>query len=327
MGIKFTHHKDSKGNVTINLSQEAFIDHLCHLADLGGDEINSVPTPYRSGFPVDSIPDLQTKDESIIKKMQSYVGSLNWLSTSTRPDVATITNIMAKYMAKPTSHHISYIRRIIRYLKGTKTLGISFSTISNDRLNAYVKFPIPEDKITALSDANWGPQDQSKPKPNEARQLDLFKSRSISGYILWFCGPLHWMSKRQTITARSSAEAEIYATDECVKCLQHLLHLTDGLAVTHEVFETPTIIYNDNAACVQWSKNTTTKGLRHIQIRENAVRELTQQGIIELKHIAGKLNVSDMFTKEEKSASHFISTRDYVLTDITHNIPKTSPTA
>ena len=85
--------------------------------------------------------------------------------------------------------------------------------------------------------------------------------------------------------------------------------------MTNEVFNSPTIIYNDNAACVQWSKNTTTKGLRHIQIRENAIREQCQSGFVTIKHIEGKINVSDMFTKEEKSAEHFIGNRDIVLSD------------
>jgi hypothetical protein len=41
----------------------------------------------------------------------------------------------------------------------------------------------------------------------------------MSAYIDLF-GPLHWFSKHQSVTAGSSAEAEIYATDECVKFLR-----------------------------------------------------------------------------------------------------------
>ncbi len=314
LGIKFTHQRDADNHVTINLSQEAFIEHLCQAADLDGDAVNTVSTPYRSGYPVDSIPTMSS-DESLIKKMQSYIGSLNWLSTSTRPDISTITNIMSQYVSKPNKHHITQAKRVIKYLKGTKTLGISFSSKIDKRLESHVKFPIDNSSVTSMCDANWGPQDQSTPKPNETRTLDLFKSRSISGYLLWYSGPIHWQSKRQTITARSSAEAEIYATDECAKCLQHLLHIADGLNLTDSIIDSPTIIYNDNSACVQWSRNTTTKGLRHIQIRENAVRELVQSGFITVKHIEGKVNLSDMFTKEDKDAEHFIGIRDVVLSD------------
>ena len=77
----------------------------------------------------------------------------------------------------------------------------------------------------------------------------------------------------------------------------------------------PNPIYNDNSACVNWSHNMTTKGLRHIQIRENSIRESIQKDFISVKHIPGKLNLSDMFTKEEKSPQHFITIRDVVMTD------------
>ena len=165
-----------------------------------------------------------------------------------------------------------------------------------------------------MCDANWGPQDASNSKHKTPQQLELFKTRSLSGFLLWHQGPLHWVSKRQTITARSTAEAEIYATDECVKALLHLKQLVSGLKLTQEIMPPPTIIHNDNAACVNWSHNMTTKGLRHIQIRENAVRESVQDGFVDIKHVAGDLNLSDLFTKEDKDDNHFIKIRDILVT-------------
>ena len=169
--------------------------------------------------------------------------------------------------------------------------------------------------LTGLCDANWGLQDQSKPHINESRTTPLFTNRSLSGFLIYFSGPLHWVSNCQTITARSSAESEIYVTDECTKCLLQLHHIVEGLGLTNELMKPPTIIYNDNAACVAWSRNSTTKGLRHIQIRENAVRESVQSNFIKVEHIPGKLNLSDMFTKEDKDTLHFLTIRDVVLTD------------
>ena len=74
-----------------------------------------------------------------------------------------------------------------------------------------------------------------------------------------------------------------------------------------------TIIYNDNNACVCWSHNMTTKDLRHIQIRENGIREMVQKNLIEVQHISGKTNLADLFTKEDKDVEHFISIRDVLL--------------
>ena len=245
--------------------------------------------------------------------MQTYLGCLNWLSISTRPDIATITNLLAKHTANPSIGHLNHVKHVIRYLKGTKSKGIQFTTSPNSTLESFVKFPLDPTKVTSLCDANWGPQDQSKPRPNESRQLDIFKTRSLSGFLLHFGGPLHWVSKRQTITARSSAEAEIYATDECTKALLHLSFIMDGFHLQETYMPSPTPIFNDNAACVQWSKNTTTKGLRHIQIRDNAVRESCLNGFIIVKHVSGKFNLSDIFTKEDKDVQHFVTLRDHIV--------------
>jgi len=51
----------------------------------------------------------------------------------------------------------------------------------------------------------------------------------MSAFFVDLLGPLHWLSKRQTVTATSSAEAEIYATNECVKFLQELVQILDFL--------------------------------------------------------------------------------------------------
>jgi hypothetical protein len=66
-----------------------------------------------------------------------------------------------------------------------------------------------------MSDANWSPQDATQTK--NLTELSLFVSRSMSAFYIDLLGPLHWLSKCKAVTAISSAEAEIYATNECVK--------------------------------------------------------------------------------------------------------------
>ena len=75
----------------------------------------------------------------------------------------------------------------------------------------------------------------------------------------------------------------------------------------------PIKIYTDNTACIQWSKNKTTKNLRHLQINENAVRESVQSNKIRLLHVPGSENLSDIFTKEDKNTSHFLKLRNIIL--------------
>ena len=45
-------------------------------------------------------------------------------------------------------------------------------------------------------------------------------------------------------------------------------------------------------------------------MRENAIREQQAVEFVEVRHINGPKNLSDMFTKEDKDDKHFISCRD-----------------
>ena len=181
-------------------------------------------------------------------------------------------------------------------------------------MSVYLKFLIDPSKLLTLCDANWGAQDQSIPNPKTKQELLPFVSRSISGFIIFQNGPIHLVSKRQTITARSSAESEIYATDECVKNLLRLTHIINDLDCSHIYTPTnsPIQVFNDNNACVCWSKSSTTKGLRHISILDNAIRESVANKTISIQHIDGKINFADIFTKEVKDNMSFITMRDQI---------------
>ena len=52
------------------------------------------------------------------------------------------------------------------------------------------------------------------------------------------------------------------------------------------------------------------KNVRHLELRENCTRELVQNGTINVLHVAGKINPSDIFTKEMKDGTHYRRLRD-----------------
>ena len=103
------------------------------------------------------------------------------------------------------------------------------------------------------------------------------------------------------------------AANEGAKITMSLRHFassyTDSGTPLPDLAE-PTTIYNDNEACVVWANGCTTKGLRHMEQRENYVRELVQDGTLRVAHVAGKCNPSDIFTKEMKDGPHFRRLRD-----------------
>ena len=314
LGIRFQ-WEQTKTSLRVHMSQQAFSENLIHQAGLSDISAKINVAPYRSGYPIDAVHDKKVTPQQKIQleqELRSYVGSLLWLSQGTRPDLATITNILAKHQNNPSPAHVNAAKFAIKYLKGTKEYGIVFDSNINSTITSFIHFPIKTKQITGISDANWGPQDQSIPKPDKFySQLELYKTRSISGHLITHHGPLHWCSKRQKITARSSAEAEIYATDQCVKDILYLRNIINDLKLLPELCQNKTKIYNDNMACIHWAKSKTTKGLCHIQIPENGVRENLDK--IQILHVEGKINPVDLFTKEDKDPVHFKRLRDTVV--------------
>ena len=129
--------------------------------------------------------------------------------------------MLSRYLHKVTPSYISAAKYAIKYLKGTLSYGIQFTSKHNISLEEFVKFPTDPSKVLKFIDANWGPQYASVPKStDDPTYLDLFKSRSISGYLIW------------RIIAHSTVEAEVYATNECTKRLTHLQNILRDLNIT-----------------------------------------------------------------------------------------------
>jgi hypothetical protein len=74
-----------------------------------------------------------------------------------------------------------------------------------------------------------------------------------------------------------------------------------------------TKIFNDNQACVNWSHSGTTKGLRHIQMKENHIRENILSNFITIQHVEGRINLADLFTKEMKDVGRFVELCDLIM--------------
>ena len=99
------------------------------------------------------------------------------------------------------------------------------------------------------------------------------------------------------------------ATNECVKDTISL-HLRAADLYMPDI-ALPTFVYKDNRKCYDWAKKTTTKGLKHLNLQENVVRECQQEDFsVQIKHISGNINCADIFTKELRNIAHFRTLRN-----------------
>jgi len=116
---------------------------------------------------------------------QAVVGSLLYLSTKTRPDIAYAVSRVTRFCAKPTKEHWAAVKRILRYLKGTSNLGLLY------------REDTPAE-ITGYSDADWAG--------------DVGDRKSTSGYVFLLGGAaISWRSSKQTCVALSTAEVDYVA--------------------------------------------------------------------------------------------------------------------
>jgi hypothetical protein len=216
----------------------------------------------------------------------------------------------------------------LHYVHSTYDYGITFTSSVTSPIHTYVHFPTPTDveaytdaippsqtncaPLNAYSNACWGSQIGSAVR--NSTLLPLFKFWSMSSGVVFRQGvPLSWTAIHQDQTALSSGEAEIRATNETSKSVMGMRHLAESVQSSgYDILDTvaPSPLYNDNAACIQWAHNMTSKKIRHMELRENVVREWVHDGILNILHVIGRINPADIFTKEMRDGAHFRWLRD-----------------
>ena len=104
----------------------------------------------------------------------------------TRPDIALAVGIVARFLAKPKENYMMAVKRILRYLKGTKDYGLWYKPGGNLDLKVF-------------TDADW------------VGNIDGRKSTSGGAFFL---GKrlVSWTSKKKNCTSQSTEEVEYVAT-------------------------------------------------------------------------------------------------------------------
>ena len=201
-------------------------------------------------------------------KYQLMVGSLLYAAMATRPDIAHAVGVVSKFNSKPSEAHLTAVKRILRYLKGTANLALKYQKSEKGSLIGY-------------SDADWGG--------------DLDSRHSTTGSLFLMAGsPISWSSKKQTVVALSTSEAEYIAlcltTQEAV-WIRRLL--TELLVPVGQV-----MLMEDNQAAIAIARNPVAHArTKHIDIRFHYVREALQNGVIDVHYCPTSKMLADLLTK------------------------------
>ncbi|CEG48738.1 FOG: Transposon-encoded proteins with TYA, reverse transcriptase, integrase domains in various combinations [Plasmopara halstedii] len=103
------------------------------------------------------------------------------------------------------------------------------------------------------------------------------------------------MSKRQSIVAQSTAEAEYVAA--CGAAIEAKAQFNILSEIFPSMHVRPVIGIDNSAAHVMATSPTYSRRTRHIELRWHFVRDQVQRGLIKLVKVKGENNPADAFTK------------------------------
>ncbi|XP_019093329.1 PREDICTED: uncharacterized protein LOC109129522 [Camelina sativa] len=258
LGIEAT--RTSSG---LHLMQRKYIPDL--LAKTNMQDAKPVLTPMSSSSQLTVLSGTPLADA---KEYRMVVGSLQYLAF-TRLDIAFPVNRLSQFMHRPTNLHWQAVKRVLRYLAGTRSHGI------------FLRRDAPL-TIHAFSDVDWG-----RDKANYV---------STNAYIIYFGGsPVFLSSKKQRSVSRSSTEAEYRAVANTASELKWICSLLTELGIDLPLAP---VIYCDNIGATYLCANPVFHSkMKHVALDYHFVRENVQSGTLRVAHISGDDQLADALTK------------------------------
>jgi hypothetical protein len=255
---------------TISISQSHYIEYILKRYNM--ENCKSVATPFdlNEHLTLEDCPkEDDEKDRMRDIPYRRALGCLGFLVSGTRLDIAYHVSELGRFQSNPGFAHWQKLLRVLRFLKGTKDLKITYG-------------PGKEWELTGYSDADWGGERDTR--------------RSTTGYgFTFYGGAISWQSRRQPTVARSSTEAE-YMAEGAATC--EALWYRSLLKELGFPQEKPTIIRCDNEGAMALAKNPTYHAkTKHIDVQYHFIREKVANGDVRLVYQPTNLMAADMFTK------------------------------
>ena len=272
IGIEITKSDDS-----LIISQQKYVENILRRERML--DANPVSMPMDPNIPIGPNPDGNEGSRS--NAYAKLLGELQFLSNATRPDISYAVNRLAAYTANPSLQHVGAIKRLLRYLKGTRNLGIKYSVQRDQNLQ-------DQNLFFGYADAAYANTDDYK---------------STSGYVFVVNnGAITWRSKKQTTIALSSTESEYIALSEAGREACWLRNLYEVLGYTQKL---PNILKGDNDGSIAMARNPQFhKRSKHIATRWHWVRDLVQNRIITIESCRDPEQTADVLTKPLARPKH-----------------------
>ncbi|UYV61059.1 hypothetical protein LAZ67_1003272 [Cordylochernes scorpioides] len=253
------------------LHQASYIERTLEHYNLLEIKLQSVPSDPYSKLTKKMCPtDNQEIEEMNKIPYRQTIGSLMYLMTGTRPDIAYAVSRVSQFMNNPGPSYWTAVKKIFGYLKATKNIGICFGGSSCTT------------SLIGFSDADF------------AGDLDTRKSTTGNVFML-NNGPISWCSQKQNCVSLSTTESEYIAASKATK---EAIWLRQLLRDLHQEQVKPTTFFCDNQSCIRLVHNPEYhKRTKHIDISYHFIRDHFQNHAIDLLYVCSNDQAADIFTK------------------------------
>ncbi|CAE7315270.1 GIP, partial [Symbiodinium microadriaticum] len=189
----------------LKIAQPGYIDELLRKGKVTGFS----KVPFMKEWATDEIPENVDTSPALIKEAQQRCGEILWTTQRTRPDAAYAAMMIARLTTRWPERAIQIAKKILCYYNATKDA-------------AFIVKPEQQARLVLYTDASHSPAG----------------TKSISGsLVIWKGVAICWRSANPSLTALSSAEAELIALSEGAQLLRSVKTTLEDMGIRPEMSE------------------------------------------------------------------------------------------
>ena len=258
--------KRDRDGGTLTLSQPDYIDTILERFNM--TDAKTANIPMSPSLTLNSEP--TSEDPPCNAPYRMAVGSLIWLMIGTRPDIAFAVGKLSKFCENPRQSHWNAVKHLLRYVKYTRTVGIHYQKSSPLHPLGYC-------------DSDWASCTETR--------------KSTEGMVFLLSGgAVSWRSKKQSVIATSSCEAEYMSAFSAAKEAVWLKRMFAEMMGKDKVDPIRLLVDNNSAVSTAKSESINQRN-KHVDIKYHFVRDAVATMQVMLEHVSKEHQAADPLTK------------------------------
>lgn len=280
------HVTRDRGARTIKLDQEHYIREILSMYNMQQDKSRKTSIPMNGYESLRLAEGTDARTDQ--KEYQTLVGKLMYLAILTRPDICFALGRLSQFLSDPAEFHMTALRQILKYLRSSASIGITYGGKDCDGLIGYTDSDFASDRTERLS---------------------------VLGNVFMLAnGPVSWMSKKQKSVATSTMDAEYMAMCSAAKQSQWIALAMRDMGATRYIgghqfkplvkektkfmIGSPVLIRGDNQAALGLVRDAQISDRsKHIDVAYHYQRDLLKKDRLQVEFVGTADMVADGMTK------------------------------